>query len=321
MLTQLKKQLFTISLASTFFAGSFAVAQTAFAQEPQSVNSKVEQQSLAHRQAEFSQSLNRFMLHLNAELEIETGTAIAVVENDTMIYQENFGFADVKNKQAVTNDTLFYAASVTKPVFALALLQALKQKQQGLDTTLAELFPDVTFKHAEQVANITVKQLLDHTSGLQGNGLTSVLALTGEYDQKLLMRLLSTMPGTDQKNPEFEYSNLGYNMLSLAFSGNAKQSWQTVLSEKVLKPLSMDHSTPYISDISKNKWLVGKPYSFFTTDRDMPLYLQKRDNTMHSAGGLFSTTSDMANLLIVELNQGKLHGEQVLPSELIAQSQ
>jgi CubicO group peptidase (beta-lactamase class C family) len=273
-------------------------------------------------QTDFARSFDRFMETLNKELNIETGTAIAVVQNDKILYQNNFGYADIKAKQKVTGDSLFYLASITKPLFALTILQELENRALTLDSPLQTLFPEITFAKDTQADKVTIKQLLVHTSGLDNNGLSTALAISGEYNHSSLLGLLNETSANPQ-NPltHFSYTNLGYNILSMAFEQHFGHSWQASLQDKVLTPMSMLHTTPFITEDPEQKFNRAKPYSFFNTSINTPLYLQKNNQTMHAAGGVISNTEDMAKLLIVELNQGRLDGKQVLPEGLIKRSQ
>jgi CubicO group peptidase (beta-lactamase class C family) len=273
-------------------------------------------------QADFVNKFDLFMQELNSELDIKTGTSIAVVKGEQLIYQQNFGYADIKKQQKVTDDTLFYIASTTKPIFALTLLKELNKSKLNLDSSLATLFPKVEFSDAIQTTQINIGNLLNHTSGLADNGLGTVLAISGDYTADTLAQLLASSElNTESPLNHFAYTNLGYNILSLAFEQNFQQTWQSAVIKDVLKPLSMNHTSPFADDKNNHHNNIAKPYSFFNENIETPLYLQKKDATMHAAGGLMSNAQDMAKLLLVELNHGKLNGKQVIPAELIDISQ
>jgi CubicO group peptidase (beta-lactamase class C family) len=273
-------------------------------------------------QEQFSAKLNLFMQELYTEFNIQSGSAIAIVKDDHLLYQQNFGFADIKQQQKVGDETLFYIASSTKPLFALALLQELRKSTLNLDSSLASLFPKIQFSSAIQADKVSMTNLLNHTSGIAENGLEAALAYSGDYTPATLTQFLSAKE-VNEESPltHFAYSNLGYNILSLAFEQNFQHSWQTSMIKNVLEPISMTHTSPFISVNGEPIAGLAKPYSFFNDSIETPLYLQKENNTMHAAGGLVSTSQDMAKLLLVELNQGRLDGQQVIPAELIARSQ
>ena len=251
---------------------------------------------------------------------LPSGTAIAVVKGDKIIYQGYFGYADIANKKHVDENTSFYIASITKPYFALSMLLKEKQGQLSENSNLTSLFPTSTFSGFD-ASKVTVKQLLTHTMGIGNKPLVIATAYTGQHDEKVRQRLV----GKSYVNEEFplgsfDYSNLGYNILSVWSDKADNMPWQDMLKQTVLTPLQTSHSSAYISDAKKNSWQLAKPYSI-TNGKDKPVYLEKRDNTMHAAGGMISSAKDMANFLIVQLNQGELHGTQVFPSKIIEKSQ
>jgi len=252
--------------------------------------------------------------------DMPSGTAIAVVKNDKIIYQGYFGYADIASQKQVDENTSFYIASATKPFFALSMLLKEQQGQLSEENSLQSLFPKSNFSGFD--ANIiTVKHLLSHTMGIDNEPLVMASAYTGLHDKSIRQQLVDRSYA-NQKFPlgTFDYSNVGYNILSVWSESADKKPWQDMLKETVLTPLQTSHSSAYISDANNNTWQLAKPYSIFN-GKDKPLYLAKQNSTMHAAGGLISSAKDMANFLMVQLNQGKLNGQQVFPSNVIAKSQ
>lgn len=255
-----------------------------------------------------------------ATTNLPSGTAIAVVKDDKIIYQGYFGYANIAKEEQVNENTSFYIASITKPYFALSMLLKEKRGQLAENSNLTSLFPNANFS-AFDANKITVKQLLSHTMGIDNEPLVMATAYTGLHNKKIRQQLVEKSY-VNEKFPlgSFDYSNVGYNILSVWSENADKTPWQNMLQHTVLTPLQTTESSAYISDVEKNGWQLAKPYSILN-GTDKPLYLEKQDNTMHAGGGMISSAKDMANFLIVQLNQGKLNGKQVFPSNVIAKSQ
>jgi len=273
-------------------------------------------------QDEYQQEMNAFIKKLQRDFDFPSGISIAVVKGEHIFYQQHFGYADIKNKQPVTDNTAFYIASVTKPIFAITMLQKLAQKGMGLETTLAQLFPNTVFAADIRANEVTVRHLLNHTSGLKDDYLQTAVAFSGVHNSESRLAMVGQLK-INEKAPlgQFEYSNLGYNILSVAYENLFKQAWQDAVADIVFQPLSMSHSNARISAISKQGGVLAKPYSFFTEHYQQPGYLIKQDNTMHAAGGVVSTAEDMAKFVIAQLNQGQLEGKQVIGKDFIAETQ
>lgn len=275
--------------------------------------------SLSSYAEDFS-AVEKLINETKAVANLPSGTAIAVVKDDKIIYQGYFGYADIAKQKRVDENTSFYIASITKPYFALSMLLKEKQGQLTQSSNLANLFPNSVFSGFD-ANKVTVKHLLSHTMGIDNAPLVMATAYTGLHDEKIRQQLVDKSY-VNEAFPlgSFSYSNVGYNILSVWSEKADETPWQDMLQQTVLTPLQSSQSSAYISDAEKNAWLLAKPYSIFS-GKDKPLYLEKYDNTMHAAGGMISSVKDMANFLIVQLNQGKLNGKQVFPSHIIKKSQ
>jgi len=275
--------------------------------------------SLSSFATDFS-PVEKLINETKAVTNLPSGTAIAVVKDNKIIYQGYFGYADIANQKQVDENTSFYIASITKPYFALSMLLKEKQGQLSEKSNLQALFPTSRFSGFD-ANKVNVKQLLSHTMGIDNEPLVMATAYTGLHDAKVRQRLVDKSY-TNDKFPlgRFDYSNVGYNILSVWSEKADQNPWQDMLKQTVLTPLQTSHSSAYISDANNKSWQLAKPYSIFK-GKDKPLYLEKQDNTMHAAGGMISSAKDMANFLMVQLNKGMLNGKQVFPSDIIAKSQ
>jgi CubicO group peptidase (beta-lactamase class C family) len=94
-----------------------------------------------------------------------------------------------------------------------------------------------------------------------------------------------------------------------------------LLQEKVFTPLKMDHTSAYVSKaLSSRQWILARPY-IYTPAGSTRSWLEKTDNNMQSAGGIFASIKDIGTWLTVNMNEGKLKGRQVIPADIILQCQ
>jgi len=273
-------------------------------------------------------ALTTFVEQAKITTELPSGTAIAIVKDGKIIYQQNFGYSDIEKQKPVTNDTAFYVASTTKPFYALSTLIDIEQGQLKATDTLATLFPKGSFVQlTPSVANqVTVKDLLVHGSGIENEDLGWAVAYTGIHDLSSRKQMLfeQTKVLKETKHGEFDYTNFGYNLLSVWSDSNNEMSWQDKLQHNVFTPLKMTHTSSIMSHARKSNWDIAKPYSFINSieyKTTEPLYLEKVDQTMHSAGGMVTSVSDMAQMVLAQLNQGKINNKQVIDADIIKASQ
>lgn len=264
------------------------------------------------------QSIDHFMSTLMQEFDISSATSIAVVSDKKTLYQQSFGYADIENKTLATNDTLFYIASATKPLFALTVLHSLNNSNYDTSLSLKAMFPEISFSDEIQAEKITLKDLLTHTSGLDDQLLSSAVSTSGIHTQQTKLLMLAQLFASDETSiGEFDYTNLGYNIVSIWYERTFNIRWQNAIAQTVFEPLNMAHSTAYVSEAKQKNWLIAKPYSFFNLHPNQALYLTKQDNTMHAAGGVISTSADMAKFItaqfsvasseLVKLNASLIH--------------
>ena len=265
--------------------------------------------------------LEKQVRKVKASAGLQSATSIIAIKGDKVIYCGNFGYADVASKVKATEKTPYYIASVTKPFTALGALIDINNKRLSADTDLATMFPDIKIDGIA-AANVTVKDLLTHTSGIQNIPMVMATAYTGEYTPATL-NVLAYQYSRQQPAPvgTFEYSNVGYNLYSIFADRYFENPWQARLASHILDPLSMRDTSATRHFYDDHKRSVARPYSIFVAPLNAPLYLEKSDKTMHAAGGMFASTQDLARFVIAQLNQGKVDNKQVFPESVIAMSQ
>lgn len=244
-------------------------------------------------------------------LGVVPGVAVGVVMGDEVVLLAGRGVADVRTGIPVDADTRFYIASATKPVTALALAAMAGRGELDLDAAIASwaegLLP------AEIAATTSLRDLLAHRAGIENGPLTFRLAYSGEHDAATRLRLL----GVTRRDPEtprgqFRYSNAGYNLATGLLEAERGLDWRDLVAREVLGPLGMTATSARVDPagaVGHLGHLPGGP---------TPGPLQKRDVTMHSAGGLMSSARDMVAFLEVQLTDGVLDGRRILPEGLVA---
>lgn len=273
---------------------------------------------------EFKKAYSEFIdIAINA-LGTKHGLALAVIKDDAIIFEKYFGTTDVLTGEKVDESTLFYIASITKSFTALAALSLEEKGKLNLSTSLADYFPEIKFAPELKADKITIHELIIHTSGIDIPGMINSTAYTGIQNDKLLFKQLKFLTKVNSDAPfgAFEYTNLGYNIVGMIFKREFGKSWKTIVEEEVFTTLQMKQSSTNMSTAKNNGWKISKPHKQLNPSRELKrLYLEKKDNIMHAAGGIISTPRDMSKLIIMHLNNGKLNGKQIFDVDLITKSQ
>ncbi|MHC4989665.1 MAG: serine hydrolase domain-containing protein [Planctomycetota bacterium] len=250
-------------------------------------------------------------------LELAPGMAVAVVRDGEVVHLRGYGLADVENGRPVTPDTVFYIASSTKSFTGTAVAILDERGVFDLEETLGGYLPRATYHEGIDPDAITMRQLLTHTHGLANNGpITFRVAYSGEHTPELL-RAMMAEHGPAEHGTAFRYSNVGYNVLSMAMDDQLGKPWKDVLDEEIFQPLGMRSTTAYASRVDPAR--LAQPYRE-DPDGFSRLHYAKGDANMHAAGGLMTTASDLGRWIEANLDHGRLDGRQALPSAAIAEA-
>ena len=244
--------------------------------------------------------------------------AIVVIKDDKPIFVRAYGMADKEAGIKADTDTLFYIASSTKAYTALAASMLDREGKIKFGDPVNKYTTGIQFKDPIP-DKVTIRDLLTHTSGLQDNALVNRMAFTGLNDPKEMATAFAKgMTFTEARYGKYNYDNLGYNIYGVLVQNNLKVKWQDLLQQRVFDPLRLKHTTAYVSRAKAKKWNLVVPYVFDTVSgKTIRSNLPKQDNTMQSAGGIFSSISDIGRWLNMNMNDGRLDGKQVVPADMI----
>src|ERR1043165_9192973 len=233
------------------------------------------------------------------------GIAFVVIKDDRPIFLRAYGMADKESGIKADTDTLFYIASSTKSFTALAAAMLDKEGKIKLSDPVTKYTPGIRFK-SELPDKVTIRDLLTHTSGLRNVPLINRLAFTGQIEQRELDHVFAE--GTSFNEPTFgkyAYTNLGYNIYGLVLHYHLHKKWQDLLQERIFDTAGLKHTTAYVIDSDANAGQMVRSQ------------LEKTDENMQSAGGIFMSISDLGTWLNLNMNEGRLGGKQVYPPDVI----
>ncbi|WP_299122747.1 serine hydrolase domain-containing protein [uncultured Winogradskyella sp.] len=169
------------------------------------------------------------------------GLSIGIVKKDSIVYSKGYGVKNINTKDLVSKNTNFHTASISKLFTAQAIIMLVQENKISLNTKLTEVIPELLYKD-ERVKDITIKSLLNHTSGL-----TDVSKYNWENNNQSDNSLRDYIIGLTLKlqsepHAEYNYSNLGYNILGYVVEKLSKTSFDEFVKESILVPSQMSNS-------------------------------------------------------------------------------
>jgi CubicO group peptidase (beta-lactamase class C family) len=219
------------------------------------------------------------------------GMSIAVIQDGKIIWTEGFGIKNTKTGEPVNKDTVFEAASLTKPFFAYVAMKLVESRELDLDKPLVEYVPEdylvkEYIRHPMELEGfrsdwfrrITARMVLSHSSGLPHGESRKPLPIFFE-------------PGT-----QYRYSADGYMYLQRVIEHLRGESLTGIMRELAIEPLEMEHSSMVWQERYETQSAVGHDVMSETNGR-----FRKR-RAPHAAATLYTTAEDYAKFVVAMMN-------------------
>lgn len=236
----------------------------------------------------FSQNLDKSKLDkyfTELELHDKFMGSVAVSQNGKLIYSKAIGFSDIENNLKANETTKYRIGSISKTFTSVLILKAVEEGKLTLDQTIQNYFPNI--KNADK---ITVKQLLNHQSGIH-NFTDDEVYLTYRTQPKTESEMVAIIAkaGSDfEPGKKSAYSNSNYVLLTYILEKSFKKSYAEILKKYVTEPLALKDT--YFGGTINTNYKEAKSYRYMgtwhtesETDISIPL----------GAGGIVSTPSDL----------------------------
>jgi CubicO group peptidase (beta-lactamase class C family) len=166
------------------------------------------------------------------------GISVAIVKNGTIVRTGVYGFANVELKAPVTAETVYEIGSITKSFTAVAVMMLMEDGKIGLDEKIGSYLSGLP----EAWRVVTVKQLLNHTSGIRDYVENMDVALRDVRQPRDAIEAVASAPLDFSPGTSARYSSTNYVLLGLLIETVAAKSYSDFLSERVLKPIGMTHT-------------------------------------------------------------------------------
>ena len=212
--------------------------------------------------------------------------AAAVVKDGKIVAAGAVGTRRAGENIPVTINDRFHLGSDTKAMTALLLSMFIEEGKLGWNSTLADLFPEISDKMDSRFKSVTVAQLLSHTSGISpdNEAIFDIIAKSMMEDGNLdemrysVLRQWSTHALESEPGSRFAYSNMNYIIAGAITERLSGRTWEELMFERIFVPLGLKsagigpQSSPGKIDAPVGHWLVdGKPKAFLAgPDGDGP---------------------------------------------------
>src|SRR6185369_4702429 len=234
------------------------------------------------------------------------GAITVVVTRDKTVHLETTGFADVAAKRPMTPDTLFWIASMTKPVTGVAVMMLQDEGKLNVSDPVAKYLPEFAGLKTPsgKPANLTIRQILTHTSGL---GEAAGPAAQNAKTLADLVPLWLAAPMQYEPGEKWRYTQSGINAAARIVEVVSGMTFDAFLQRRLFDPLGMKHTTFYLTPESRPQLVTAYAKNRETGSLDpVPPRPEfgPRDRPPQGNGGLYSTAPDYARFCQMLLNGG-----------------
>ena len=245
-----------------------------------------------------------------------SGAVTLIATRDRIVQLSAVGMADIENNRPMKPDAIFWIASMTKPVTATSIMMLEEEGKLSVDDPVAKYIPELAdLKTPDgKPANITLKHLLTHTSGMlleAPREVTSRAHTLADLIPAYAKAPLRFEPGT-----KWEYCQAGINTLGRVIEVASGKSLPEFFQERIFTPLGMKNTTFY-PDTEQAARLAVTYRKAGDKLEPAPSPITPHSHYPAANGGLYSTASDYGRFCQMLLNEGTLDGHQILKPETV----
>jgi CubicO group peptidase (beta-lactamase class C family) len=227
------------------------------------------------------------------------GVAMVVIQDGKPVKHKAYGVANIELNIPVKLDTVFEIGSITKQFTAAGILLLQQDGKLSVDDKISRYL-----KNTPGIwADVTVRHLLTHTSGIKSYTGLDGFALTKHLTQEQFISAIGAQPMEFQPGGAWKYCNTGFNLLGYIIENVSGQHYWDFMRERIFKPLRMNETT----DRSPGAIIPNRADGYEQTNhvwinRDFDL------TEVFAAGAIASTVGDLAKWNAALDRDGLLHG-------------
>lgn len=263
--------------------------------------------------AQKNDELNGIIKNLLVEQKL-SGATWSIVSDNGEIITDAAGLKNIKTKELLNSNDKVHVGSVCKTILAAGILRMATLELLNLDDPVGKYLPNLPIKNQWHKKHpITIRNLLDHTSGLTDAKLWHIFSTTSLPKtplEEVYLRSPNVLEVQTKPGSIHSYSNLGYTILAMIIEKITKINYEDYLDENLLKPLQMESSSfQFIFQKSDSKLAHGH-FDNGEPIEALPMYLRP-------AGQFTTTAADVGKFLLFMMSDGNIDGNIFINAEYL----
>jgi len=254
------------------------------------------------------------------------GLQACIVNRDSLLWKGNYGYANITQNKLVTDSTIFYLASVSKPVTGTAIMQLWEQGSFGLDDDINNYLPFAIRNPWYPNDTITFRMLLTHTSSIRDDWtiLNQLVSWGVDYPESLESFLNNYLlsggnhytsgnwygypPGS-----EYNYSNVGVSIIGLLVEILTNTSFENYCQDSIFIPLGMTETSWFLANLDYNS--IATPYTYSGGTYTPQPHWGKPN---YPSGQLRTSSIHLSQFLRAFMKMGQYQNTRILDSATVA---
>src|SRR6202022_3795027 len=238
------------------------------------------------------------------------GMAVAIVQNDRVIYLKGFGVKEFGKSDPVTADTLFQIGSTTKAFTTTAMAMLVDEKKLEWDDPV-RMHLDY-FRLADPCADSTVmlRDIVSHRTGLSRH---DELWDNSPWSRDEILHRIASVKLTKPIRTTYQYNNIMFMAAGDVVASASKMPWDDFVRARIFQPLGMTRTRTAFADWAPSDHATGHRYAHDTITVQPAL----DDSNVGPAGAIKSSARDMAQWLRFQLADGVIDGKRLVSEDAL----
>ena len=234
------------------------------------------------------------------------GISVLVKRGDDIVLREAYGKANIELDVPATPENVYNVGSIAKTFTALTVMSLVEEGKLSIEDRVSK-YVEQTPEHWK---DITVRNLLSHTSGIPEYAVVPGLGLTDEYTRETWWEKIGPMPLDFATNTRFAYSNSNYTVLSQVIEKISGKGYYEAVQERVIDKVGLK-STKFRGS---NEIIPRMTTGYFKVGNDLIVSPLEATNSAYGAGGIVTTIDYLAQFLEA-VTDGKVVSKSTLATK------
>lgn len=233
------------------------------------------------------------------------GISVGIFVEDEKIFQKEYGYSKLEDKEKLTNQHLFRIASHSKLFTATAIMKLYHEEKLSIDDKVSKHLDWFISETDENMNQIRIKHLLSHSSGMTRDGETAHWSNHEFPSIEEIKTQVKQGISFFETSEILKYSNFGFTLLGQIIEVISGQSYPDYIQKEILDPLDMKNTVIDVDETNSQRHSTGYKIKYPKKDREAFRHVPAR--IMHSATGLSSTVEDL-----IKFYQAHILGKDIL---------